>query len=140
MNDENQMCGSCEKDLGIPRIHHADVPALGVCCEECSGGVSVHDQVRALHEQARVDRADAAVAAIETMVNDMAFGGDQEFAPGMMRMHRTNQQSAFGAMLSCVTAWGSLTDVQYDARNEWTVKQCRKIMEALDIKPGDRPR
>ncbi len=40
-------------------------------------------------------------------------------------------QTAFGAFLAAVKAWAMLAPSRYDARNEFTVGQSRKIVEAL---------
>ena len=53
------------------------------------------------------------------------------FADELLRQHRTLQQTAFGALLATVRRWASLAPSHYDARNEFTVGQSRKIVEAL---------
>jgi hypothetical protein len=53
------------------------------------------------------------------------------FVKHMLREHRTLQQSMFNIFMACINAWADLPEGRYDLRNEFTVKQCRKIVEAL---------
>lgn len=64
---------------------------------------------------------------------DWASGHDHEsyaeFAEELCRRtHRTNQQSAFQAMLYCIKLWAKHSvDQNFDLRNEATVKLSEKI-------------
>ena len=53
------------------------------------------------------------------------------FADELLRQHRTLQQTAFGAFLATIGRWAVLAPSHYDARNEFTVNESRKIVEAL---------
>ena len=78
----------------------------------------------------REERAREAARNLASAVNEMGF--DVEiFADELLRQHRTLQQTAFGAFLATVKAWAGLPANRYDARNEFTVVESRKIVEAL---------
>ena len=67
---------------------------------------------------------------LSKFVNCMANGKEeQEFVDAFMREHRTLQQSAFGLVCQLVKAWSE--QEHFDLRNEYTVKTCKKIMEAV---------
>ncbi len=78
----------------------------------------------------REERARAAARHLANAVNEMGFDVDV-FADELLRQHRTLQQSAFGALLAAVARWAALPASHFDARNEFTVEQSRKIVEAL---------
>ncbi len=78
----------------------------------------------------REERAREAARNLANAVNEMGFDVDV-FADELLRQHRTLQQNAFGAFLAAVKAWAGLPANRFDARNEFTVEQSRKIVEAL---------
>jgi predicted pyridoxine 5'-phosphate oxidase superfamily flavin-nucleotide-binding protein len=78
----------------------------------------------------REERARETARNLANAVNEMGFDVDV-FADELLRQHRTLQQSAFGAFLATVKAWAALAPSHFDARNEFTVDQSRKIVEAL---------
>ena len=78
----------------------------------------------------REERARETARNLASAVNEMGFDVDV-FAGELLRQHRTLQQTAFGAFLATVKAWAALAPSHYDARNEFTVEQSRKIIEAL---------
>lgn len=78
----------------------------------------------------REERAREAARNLANAVNEMGFDVDV-FADELLRQHRTLQQSAFGAFLAGVGRWAALPPSHFDARNEFTVEQSRKIVEAL---------
>ncbi len=85
----------------------------------------------------REERARETARNLATAVNEMGFDVDV-FAEELLRQHRTLQQNAFWAFLAAVKAWAELSENRYDARNEFTVEQSRKIVEALgqyNLKP-----
>ena len=85
----------------------------------------------------REERAREAARNLASAVNEMGFDVDV-FADELLRQHRTLQQNALGAFLATVKAWSALAPSHYDARNEFTVEQSRKIVEALgefNLKP-----
>jgi len=77
------------------------------------------------------NKAKDAAESISRFANSMSlFGKDSEdFVDAIMRDHRTLQQSTFGLFMQCIEAW-SKTD-RFDARNEYTVKLCKKMMAAI---------
>ncbi len=85
----------------------------------------------------REERAREAARKLASAVNEMGFDVDV-FADELLRQHRTLQQNAFGAFLAVIDKWGGLESNRFDARNEFTVEQSRKIVEALgqyNLKP-----
>ena len=85
----------------------------------------------------REERAREAARNLANAVNEMSFDVDV-FADELLCQHRTLQQSAFGALLASVKAWAALAPSHFDARNEFTVEQSRKIVELLgeyNLKP-----
>ena len=78
----------------------------------------------------REERAREAARKLADALNEMSFDVDV-FADELLRQHRTLQQNAFGAFLATVKEWAALTPSHFDARNEFTVEQSRKIVEAL---------
>ena len=78
----------------------------------------------------REERAREAARNLASAVNEMGFDVDV-FADELLRQHRTLQQTAFGAFLSTVKAWAALSPSHFDLRNEFTMEQSRKIVEAL---------
>lgn len=78
----------------------------------------------------REERARKAARNLANAVNEMGFDVDV-FADELLRQHRTLQQTAFGAFLATVKAWAGLDANHCDLRNEFTVEQSRKIVEAL---------
>ena len=57
-----------------------------------------------------------------------------------MRDHRTLQQNTFGLMSKLVSAWAERAEDEfsYDLRNEFTVKTCKEIVDAVP-QVGCRP-
>ena len=85
----------------------------------------------------REERAREAARHLANAVNEMGFDVDV-FADELLRQHRTLQQNAFGAFLAAVRAWAGLSENRFDLRNEFTVVESRKIVEALgqyNLKP-----
>ncbi len=78
----------------------------------------------------REERAREAARHLANAVNEMGFDVDV-FADELLRQHRTLQQTAFGAFLATVKAWAGLPANRFDLRNEFTVEQSRRIVEAL---------
>lgn len=52
------------------------------------------------------------------------------------RTHRTLQQKIMGAFVACIESWAARAERPglYDARNEATVKLCKKIVDATGDK------
>ncbi len=85
----------------------------------------------------REERAREAARNLASAVNEMGFDTDS-FADELLHQHRTLQQTAFGAFLAVIDKWAGLESNRFDARNEFTVEQSRKIVEALgqyNLKP-----
>ncbi len=85
----------------------------------------------------REERAREAARHLADAVNEMGFDVDV-FADELLRQHRTIEQTAFGAFLAVIDKWAGLESTRFDARNEFTVEQSRKIVEALgqyNLKP-----
>ncbi len=85
----------------------------------------------------REERAREAARNLADAINEMGFNVDV-FADELLRQHRTLQQNAFGAFLAVIDKWAGLASNRFDARNEFTVEQSRKIVEALgqyNLKP-----
>jgi len=85
----------------------------------------------------REERAREAARNLARAVNEMGFDVDV-FADELLRQHRTLQQTAFGAFLASAKAWAALPASHFDLRNEFTVVESRKIVEALgqyNLKP-----
>ncbi len=85
----------------------------------------------------REERAREAARNLADALNEMGFDVDM-FADELLRQHRTLQQTAFGTFLATVKAWAVLPANRFDLRNEFTVEQSRKIVEALgefNLKP-----
>ena len=78
----------------------------------------------------REERAQEAARKLADALNEMGFDTDT-FADELLRQHRTLQQTAFGAFLAVIDKWAGLASNRFDARNEFTVEQSRKIVEAL---------
>lgn len=78
----------------------------------------------------REERAREAARNLAQAANEMGFDVDA-FADELLRQHRTLQQTAFGMFLASVKAWAALPPSHFDARNEFTVEQSCKIVEAL---------
>lgn len=58
--------------------------------------------------------------------------GINKFVETIMRDHRTLQQTMFRFMLQTIYRWSEQHDSgMFDGRNEFTVKTCKKIVEAL---------
>jgi hypothetical protein len=84
-------------------------------------------------------RARAAAKIVADAVNEMSFDVES-FADELMRQHRTIQQNVFGAFMGAVRAWASLAgeDRFFDARNEFTVRASKQIVDTLG-KYGTKP-
>ena len=78
----------------------------------------------------REERAREAARNLADALNEMGFDADS-FADELLRQHRTLQQTAFGAFLATIKTWAVLPGNRFDLRNEFTVEQSRKIVEAL---------
>lgn len=76
------------------------------------------------------ERVRNAVQALTNFVNSYSHDS-KAFATELTYEHRTLQQSAFGLMLTCIDTWANLPENQYDGRNEYTIKTCRRIVEAF---------
>lgn len=52
------------------------------------------------------------------------------------RTHRTLQQKIFGAFVACIESWAARAERPglFDARNEATVKLCKKMVDATGDK------
>ena len=85
----------------------------------------------------REERAREAARNLADALNEMGFDVDT-FADELLRQHRTLQQTAFGTFLATIKGWAVLPANRFDLRNEFTVEQSRKIVEALgqyNLKP-----
>ena len=62
-----------------------------------------------------------------------AFGSERvDFVETVVSDHRTLQQDMFKMFLGCIQEWAVAHDNdRYDARNEYTVKASKVMMEAL---------
>ena len=69
--------------------------------------------------------------AFGNMCNVMGLDDHSEFTQGILKQHRTLQQSIFKAMAQVIEAWSKLDENHYDARNEQTVKTCKEIVKAF---------
>jgi hypothetical protein len=69
--------------------------------------------------------------AFGNMCNVMGYDDHGEFTNGILKQHRTLQQSIFKAMAQVIEAWSKLDENHYDARNEQTVKTCKEIVKAF---------
>jgi hypothetical protein len=68
--------------------------------------------------------------SLSKMVNRMGGGPElKDFVDAVTNDHRTLQQQTFGAFMACIEKW-SKSD-RFDARNEYTIKMCKKMMEAV---------
>ena len=75
--------------------------------------------------------AAAAVEAMSRFVNNFAMDSAM-FVEGLSLEHRTLQQSATGVMLQWLRRLASLTEYEYDLRNEAAVQAAKICIEALD--------
>ena len=67
---------------------------------------------------------------LSRFVNRMGFSTDaKEFAECVTRDHRTLQQQTFGLFMTCIEKWSKTEN--FDARNEYTIDMCKKMMEAV---------
>jgi hypothetical protein len=67
---------------------------------------------------------------LSQMVNRMGGGPERkDFVDAVTNDHRTLQQQTFGLFMSCIETW-SKSD-RFDARNEYTIKMCKKMMESV---------
>jgi hypothetical protein len=60
-------------------------------------------------------------------VNGAGTEGLAELADKILQDHRTLQQQTFGLMMLCIQKWSETEN--FDGRNEYTVKLCKKLME-----------
>lgn len=87
-------------------------------------------------EIAEDKEAKAVVDKMSRFVNGMSRH-PESFVKYVTSEHRTLQQSMFNLFLACMKEWAACADKGwYDGRNEFTVKQSKKIMEAI----GDNDR
>ena len=71
-----------------------------------------------------------AAEALIKMVNRMGGGPElADFIGYVTTNHRTLQQQSFGVFMACIQKWSETKN--FDARNEYTIKTCKKIMEAV---------
>lgn len=82
-------------------------------------------------ERADRDRAAVAVKAMSSFVNLMGFGGEQ-FVAQMAREHRTLQQCFTGLMILWLRHLATLTENQYDARNQGSVELAKKLVGSVE--------
>ena len=68
---------------------------------------------------------------LSRIVNRMSYGSEDSkgFVHTVTSDHRTLQQQSFGLMMQCIETWSKMEN--FDARNEYTVKMCKKMMEAV---------
>jgi hypothetical protein len=66
----------------------------------------------------------------ERFANGASEEKKEEFAEYFCRMHRTNQQSAFGTILKVVDKVGS-DDYRFDGRNEESHKRAKMMVTGL---------
>ena len=76
------------------------------------------------------NEAKKVVKQLSDFVNAYDHQG-REFVEGVMKEHRTLQQSMFRLFMECIVTWSKLSVEYYDLRNEATVKTSKKIMDAL---------
>lgn len=55
---------------------------------------------------------------------------EKEFCDALMREHRTLQQSVFSLFSAAIQEWAKQEN--FDARNEFTVNTCKKIVSSVD--------
>jgi hypothetical protein len=70
--------------------------------------------------------------ALSRFTNRMGLFGDENceaFVDAVTRDHRTLQQQTFGLFMKCIERWSNTGS--FDARNEYTIKLCKKMMEAV---------
>ena len=76
------------------------------------------------------NEAEIAALALSRMVNRMGGGPElTDFVNLVTNDHRTLQQQSFGVFMACIQKWSETKN--FDARNEYTIKTCKKIMEAV---------
>ena len=69
---------------------------------------------------------------LSQFVNIMANAKEEdEFVEAIMREHRTLQQSTFKLVMKLIVAWAETGDDFYDLRNEYTVLQCKEILDKI---------
>jgi hypothetical protein len=56
----------------------------------------------------------------------------KEFVDVVCNDHRTLQQEAFRLMLACIENWATVQENRYDARNESTIRLCKKMVKAIE--------
>lgn len=68
---------------------------------------------------------------LSNFVNSLSSRRRQkEFCETLMREHRTLQQSVFGLFSAAIREWAKQEN--FDARNEFTIKTCKKIVSSVD--------
>ena len=71
--------------------------------------------------------------AVGNFVNGASEDDIEEFVQFVTRgMHRTLQQLTFGVILKLVERWASLTEYQYDLRNQRTVEVSKQLLSGTD--------
>ena len=79
-----------------------------------------------------------AAVALSRMVNRMGGGPEAEdFINAVTNDHRTLQQQTFGLFMKCIEKWSKTKN--FDARNEYTINLCKKMMEAVKDDYFGRP-
>ena len=69
----------------------------------------------------------------QAFTNRLANDEEQkEFVKALMTEHRTLQQSVFDLMCKCIQTWAKTPEDRYDARNEFTIKTCKKIVDRVE--------
>ncbi len=81
-----------------------------------------------MSNQTEQELVEEAVAKLSKFVNNMCHN-PMLFVDAIMIEHRTLQQSIFNVFMQCIKAWAETKN--FDARNEYTVTLCKKIMAAV---------
>lgn len=72
------------------------------------------------------------VAQVVSDFANVAFESEkQEFAETVTNEHRTLQEEMFTMFLGCLNEWSEKKEYQIDARNQYTYKASKIMMQAL---------
>ena len=72
--------------------------------------------------------AQTVASSLSAFMNGAGTTDIAELAEEILRDHRTLQQQTFGLMMTCIQKWSETEN--FDVRNDYTVKLCKKLMEA----------
>lgn len=84
------------------------------------------------YQQEKIKKAEQLVYDLSDAVNGSRIDGETFADRITTREHRTLQQLIFGMIWRCIVKWAEHDkNGWYDARNEATVKLCRRIVDAV---------